>query len=126
AARRRRDRALPADAGAGLPRLQRPGHFAMAGRDPADHHYLDGGLAAAEHRLHAGGRVADPAGDPDVHRLQLLGLPGQGAAWRGLPLMWAKRLGWLALIWAASVAALGVVALLIRLGMNAAGMISVQ
>jgi hypothetical protein len=38
--------------------------------------------------------------------------------------MWAKRLGWLALLWAASVAALGVVALLIRLGMNAAGMTS--
>jgi len=38
--------------------------------------------------------------------------------------MWAKRVGWLALIWIASVAALGVVALLIRLGMNAAGMTS--
>ena len=38
--------------------------------------------------------------------------------------MWAKRLGWLALLWAASVAALGVVALLIRLGMNAAGVTS--
>jgi hypothetical protein len=36
--------------------------------------------------------------------------------------MWAKRVGWLALIWIASVAALGVVALLIRLGMQAAGM----
>jgi len=38
--------------------------------------------------------------------------------------MWAKRVGWLALIWIASVAALGLVALLIRLGMNAAGMTS--
>jgi hypothetical protein len=38
--------------------------------------------------------------------------------------MWTKRLGWLALIWMASVAALGVVALLIRMGMNAAGMTS--
>ena len=36
--------------------------------------------------------------------------------------MWARRVGWLALIWVASVAALGVVALLIRLGMHAAGM----
>ena len=36
--------------------------------------------------------------------------------------MWAKRVGWLALIWAASVAALGVLALLIRIGMHAAGM----
>ena len=32
------------------------------------------------------------------------------------------RLAWMALIWIASVAALGVVALLIRLLMNAAGM----
>jgi hypothetical protein len=38
--------------------------------------------------------------------------------------MWAKRLGWLALIWIASVCALGLVALLIRMGMNAAGMTS--
>ena len=38
--------------------------------------------------------------------------------------MWAKRVGWLALIWVASVAALGVVALLIRWGMTAAGMTS--
>jgi hypothetical protein len=36
--------------------------------------------------------------------------------------MWAKRVGWLALIWVASVAALGVLALLIRFGMHAAGM----
>jgi hypothetical protein len=35
--------------------------------------------------------------------------------------MW-KRLGWMVLIWAASVAALGVVALLMRLFMRAAGM----
>jgi len=37
--------------------------------------------------------------------------------------MWAKRVGWLALIWAASVLALGAVAQLIRLGMGAAGMV---
>ncbi|MEO7252354.1 MAG: DUF2474 domain-containing protein [Arenimonas sp.] len=36
--------------------------------------------------------------------------------------MWAKRVGWLTLIWIASVAVLGVVALLIRAGMHAAGM----
>ena len=36
--------------------------------------------------------------------------------------MWAKRVGWLALIWVVSVAALGLVALLIRFGMHAAGM----
>ncbi|MDB5842308.1 MAG: hypothetical protein JWQ23_4260 [Herminiimonas sp.] len=33
-----------------------------------------------------------------------------------------KKLGWLILIWAASIGALGLVALLIRLLMNAAGM----
>jgi hypothetical protein len=37
---------------------------------------------------------------------------------------WWKRLGWLVLIWAASVAALGVVAMLIRLLMRAAGLSS--
>jgi hypothetical protein len=36
--------------------------------------------------------------------------------------MWARRVGWLALIWAASVAALALVALLIRMAMHAAGM----
>jgi hypothetical protein len=35
--------------------------------------------------------------------------------------MW-KRLGWMALIWVASVAALGVVALVMRLVMNAVGL----
>jgi hypothetical protein len=35
---------------------------------------------------------------------------------------WWKKLGWLILIWAASVGALGLVALLLRLLMNAAGM----
>ncbi len=36
--------------------------------------------------------------------------------------MWAKRLGWLALIWVLSVGALGLVAWLIRQAMHAAGM----
>jgi hypothetical protein len=35
--------------------------------------------------------------------------------------MW-KRLGWMILIWASSVAALGVMALVIRLVMNAVGL----
>ena len=38
--------------------------------------------------------------------------------------MWAKRIGWLALIWAASVSTLLLVAWLIRAGMHAAGMSS--
>ena len=37
------------------------------------------------------------------------------------PPLW-KKLGWLVAIWSASVLALGVVALLLRLVMNAAGM----
>lgn len=36
--------------------------------------------------------------------------------------LWAKRVGWLLLIWALSVAALAVVALLLRIAMRAAGM----
>ena len=36
--------------------------------------------------------------------------------------MWARRVGWLALIWVLGVCALGLVAWLIRLGMQAAGM----
>ena len=36
--------------------------------------------------------------------------------------MWARRVGWLALIWLLSVSALGAVAWLIRQGMHAAGM----
>jgi len=35
---------------------------------------------------------------------------------------WLRRLGWLLLIWAASVAALGLAALAMRLLMHAAGM----
>jgi hypothetical protein len=35
---------------------------------------------------------------------------------------WRSRLGWLVAIWAASVTALGLVALLFRLLMNAAGL----
>jgi len=40
------------------------------------------------------------------------------AAWR----TWLKRLGWLVLIWAASVAALGMAALGMKLLMRAAGL----
>lgn len=36
--------------------------------------------------------------------------------------LWWKRVGWLALIWTVSVALLGLVAYLLRLFMNAAGL----
>ncbi|WP_378941758.1 DUF2474 domain-containing protein [Mesorhizobium sp. ANAO-SY3R2] len=38
------------------------------------------------------------------------------------PVSWPKRIGWLVLIWAASVAALGVVAYLFRFLMGLAGL----
>jgi hypothetical protein len=38
------------------------------------------------------------------------------------PTSWPKRLGWLVLIWAGSVLALGVVAMVFRLLMNLAGL----
>jgi Protein of unknown function (DUF2474) len=43
------------------------------------------------------------------------------AASRSTPL-WLRRAGWMVLIWTASVAALAVVSLVLRLVMNAAGM----
>jgi hypothetical protein len=38
------------------------------------------------------------------------------------PRRWLRRLGWLVLIWAASVAVLGIAALVLRLVMSAAGL----
>jgi Protein of unknown function (DUF2474) len=38
------------------------------------------------------------------------------------PASWARRIGWLVLIWAASVLALGMVAVIIRVLMTAAGL----
>lgn len=40
----------------------------------------------------------------------------------GTPNSWPKRIGWLILIWAASVLALGLVALIFRMLMNLAGL----
>lgn len=40
----------------------------------------------------------------------------------GAPKSWLKRFGWLALIWVLGVAALGIVAVIFRLLMNAAGL----
>ncbi|RYE94451.1 MAG: DUF2474 domain-containing protein [Oxalobacteraceae bacterium] len=49
--------------------------------------------------------------------MELLRVPRQGGP-RGLSLIWVRRVGWLIAIWAASVAALGVVALAIRWALN--------
>jgi hypothetical protein len=40
----------------------------------------------------------------------------------GVPRSWPKRIGWLILIWVASVLALGVVALIFRMLMKLAGL----
>ena len=90
----------------------------------------------AEPGLRAGGRAGHHPGHPDVHGLVLLRVPRQGARGRGVSLMqyrsdkgaattlpsWRSRLLWLALIWAGSVAALGVAAWAMRLAMRAIGM----
>ena len=68
--------------------------------------------------LHALGHGLRAAHDPGLYRLVLLGVPRQGRD-RGLPLtgmespLW-KRLAWMAAIWCASVAALGLVTLVIK------------
>ena len=36
--------------------------------------------------------------------------------------MWLRRIGWLVVLWAAGVAALGIVALALRVAMQAAGL----
>lgn len=63
-------------------------------------------------------------------------VPRQGETWRRLPLRpqgsgtgsgdgkpsWLRRVGWMVLLWAAGVATVGLVAILIRILMNAAGL----
>lgn len=46
-------------------------------------------------------------------------MPGSSPA---TPTPWLRRIGWLALIWASSVIALGVIALLFHMLMGAAGL----
>src|SRR6267378_5163045 len=69
---------------------------------------------------------------PRLHRNVLLRIPRKGESRRGVSLMkahpsavaptWLQRVGWLVLIWTASVLALGVVAGLFRVVMNLAGL----
>ena len=100
--------------------VRRPRHQHVSVPDPEQRHAADGGGAreSARHSCWSARRVLVPL-ILGVHRVVVLGVPGQGRA-RGIPLSvtkkrrCARRLGWMALIWAMSVAALGVVSLLIR------------
>ena len=69
AARRAASGALPAGAGAAVPRLQRARHQPLAEHHPARHHDLGGGRAAAEPGLRAGRRALHHPRHPGLHRL---------------------------------------------------------
>ncbi|SDG38838.1 cytochrome bd ubiquinol oxidase, subunit I [Pseudomonas fluorescens] len=70
--------AVRAHPGADLPRLQRPGHQSVAEHHPALDIHLGRRRAAAEPRLRTGRRAVHHPLHPDVHRLELLRVPGQG------------------------------------------------
>src|SRR5262249_17398411 len=114
-----------------VPRLLGSRHQPVAEHHPARRLDLGCGRAAAEHGLHAGRRALHHSFHPRLHRMVLLCLPRQGSPRRGLPLMtpdsplprlWARRIGWMVLLWLAGVAVLAVVALIFRVVMNLAGM----
>src|SRR3546814_3799886 len=71
--------------------------------------------ASPQSAIHARRRVDHGADHPCLYRMVLLGVSRKG--WRGwVSLMAArmKRIGWFIAIWAASVAAIGAVGLIIR------------
>src|SRR5690625_966424 len=125
-------RPLCADAVSGVSGLQRPGNQHVAQHHSARHHHMGRFRSAAKSRLCPGRRTVHHPHHSYVHGVGVLRLPGQGASRRGLPLMsasgrdkmekpWARRVGWLVLLWAAGVATLGLVAWLIRVFMTWAG-----
>lgn len=95
--------------------MNQPGGFKCT----AISHHLGRGCPASEPMVHAGRSDGHHSDNPDLHRLGLLGFPRQGRCpWislmqPGIPSIW-KRLGWMVVIWSASVASLGAVAFLLR------------
>ncbi|AMO49598.1 Hypothetical protein AKI40_3218 [Enterobacter sp. FY-07] len=85
---------------------------------------MAGGSTRAEPGLYAGRRAADHSNYSDLHLVELLRVPRQSAAWRGVSLMkqtFLNRLIWMLLIWGGSVMALFAVSMVFRLLMSAAG-----
>src|SRR5690606_10627516 len=121
------------DADPDLSFLQRIRHQPVSQHRSAIDRHMAGIVTATKPGFYDGRRTADHPGHSHVHGVVVLRISRQGQTWRGISLMrtqsgtpapssvW-KRLGWMAAIWAGSVLALGVVALLLRLVMNAAGM----
>ena len=130
-AARAADGAVPADPGAGLSRLQRPGHQRVAQHYPAVGIDMGGVVAAAKPGFYPGGGAVHHPRYPDVYGVVILCVSWQSPPGRWLSLMkqfeqgqqsWRKRLAWLAGIWLASVTTLGLAAWAMRLLMRAAGM----
>ena len=69
---------FPADAGADFPRVQRSGYQPLAEHYSAAYHSVGGRGPACQPAVYAGRDVTDYSGDPGVHRLELLRVPGQG------------------------------------------------
>src|SRR5450830_1812912 len=105
------DGAFPADPGAGLSRLQRPGHQRVAQHYPAVGIDMGGVFTAAKPGFYPGGGAVHHPRYPDVYGVVILCVSWQSPPGRWLSLMtrlkqgqqsWCKRLAWLAGIWLAS------------------------
>src|SRR5690606_18397806 len=100
-------RPVPVDLAAGLSRLQRPGHQPLALRRAARPADPGCGRPASEPGFHPGRRAARHTRDPDLYRLVVLGIQGQGPGRGGLPLNalanWLRRVAWLLALWSGGV-----------------------
>ncbi len=75
--------AVPVDAGAGLPRLQRAGHQSLAEYRSADNLDLGSVVSAGEPEIRAGRRALHHSDHPGLYGLELLRVPRQGHATHG-------------------------------------------